>query len=305
MNNLFSPVIAKRIAAVLGRLCADFPFDASRVTLISHPPGGAKLVVSPDVHWHESWELAFSLRGSLLCQLPRQPVRKFPPQHLVLVAPGLPHVRFTLLLSKLPPVTSWFNLCLTFETAFMTVGGCGTHALSVKQKEQWKTLLRREPKAFVKDISESLALPTGWRRPFMKANLLLFFSTLWAVLDAAASAPDRDSDTFPRRVDRFIAARFQDASLSVRDIADEAGFSPTHLAMLYKKATGRGVWQSLRTIRLEHAHGLLSSTEYSVKQVAAMTGWSDPLYFSRAYRRHYGYPPTATSRRPPPLRRAR
>lgn len=45
--------------------------------------------------------------------------------------------------------------------------------------------------------------------------------------------------------------------------------------------------------RLAQAQQLLRTPFLSVKQVAAMTGFADPKYFSTAFRRHTGVSPQA------------
>ena len=80
-------------------------------------------------------------------------------------------------------------------------------------------------------------------------------------------------------------------------MAKEVGLSPTHLAASFKKATGQPLWQTLIGIRLDRANSLLQGGQYSIKEVAALTGWSNQLYFSSAFRRRYGHPPTAVRAR--------
>ena len=48
----------------------------------------------------------------------------------------------------------------------------------------------------------------------------------------------------------------------------------------------------LTKIRMDRAKDLLKNTDLSMKEVAFASGYGDPLYFSRLFRRVNGIPPT-------------
>jgi len=43
---------------------------------------------------------------------------------------------------------------------------------------------------------------------------------------------------------------------------------------------------------LQHARQLLFMQDLSIKQIAAMLGYKNQFYFSRAFKREFGIPPT-------------
>ena len=45
-------------------------------------------------------------------------------------------------------------------------------------------------------------------------------------------------------------------------------------------------------MRLEHAAQLLITTDESITEIAYNSGFSDPLYFSTAFKKFYNLPPT-------------
>jgi transcriptional regulator GlxA family with amidase domain len=60
-----------------------------------------------------------------------------------------------------------------------------------------------------------------------------------------------------------------------------------------------------RHLRLRRARELLVTSQKNVSEVACATGFSDPLYFSRVFRRAFGVTPSSlirsfSSRRAPP-----
>lgn len=90
-----------------------------------------------------------------------------------------------------------------------------------------------------------------------------------------------------------LVARPGAAALSVRECADLLGVTPGYLAQAVRAATGRPPGRLLIETRVYHAQQLLAHTELSVRQVAARTGFDDPAYFGRFFRRETGRSPGA------------
>lgn len=111
------------------------------------------------------------------------------------------------------------------------------------------------------------------------------------------SHPRQDRTTLDARrvaeVQLFLQSHYFEPDLSVKTVAQALGMSASHLGALFRKTMGRTLHQTLLNLRLSRATDLLTRTTLSVKEIAAMTGWSNQLYFSAAYRRRYGRPPTA------------
>ncbi|MFF8813259.1 helix-turn-helix transcriptional regulator [Streptomyces pactum] len=78
---------------------------------------------------------------------------------------------------------------------------------------------------------------------------------------------------------------------SVRDCAALLGVSAGRLHQAVKEATGRTPGAMLRQARVLEAKRLLAGTGLTVGQVARQTGFSDPAYFCRFFRRETGSSP--------------
>ena len=83
-------------------------------------------------------------------------------------------------------------------------------------------------------------------------------------------------------------------TLSLAELSAEACLSPYHLLRVFKAAFRQTPAQYMTAQRMEYAGELLSSKkEQTVAAVAKDCGYSDASAFARAFRRHWGYPPTA------------
>lgn len=83
-------------------------------------------------------------------------------------------------------------------------------------------------------------------------------------------------------------------TLDLKEAARRIGRSPSSLSHLFKKLTGSGFRQYQIARKIEEADRLLLAFPLMpVKEVAERTGFEDPLYFSRLYRKHRGRSPSA------------
>ena len=74
-------------------------------------------------------------------------------------------------------------------------------------------------------------------------------------------------------------------------LASRFGFSEGYFFRAFKRRTGCSPRTYLSRLRLEQAALLLRQSSLPVAKVARLVGYADPLYFSRAFSRHFGLPP--------------
>ena len=90
---------------------------------------------------------------------------------------------------------------------------------------------------------------------------------------------------------RLTSECFSDTELSLAAIAEELGYNSKYLSTLFKKHMGVSYTDYLRTIRIKHAIFLIEQGVSSVKNIAILSGFSDPLYFSKVFRASEGISP--------------
>ena len=79
---------------------------------------------------------------------------------------------------------------------------------------------------------------------------------------------------------------------NVDDLAAEAGMSRSGFQHLYKKLFGTTVIKDIIEGRLQKAKRLLSSTCLTIKEIAAVCGYSNEYSFMRQFRERTGKTPT-------------
>jgi AraC-like DNA-binding protein len=82
-------------------------------------------------------------------------------------------------------------------------------------------------------------------------------------------------------------------SVTVGGLAAMANLSVSHFCALFKRAAGFAPIDYLLHMRIRRACQLLDTTDHPIKRIAADMGFSDPLYFSRVFRKVHGLSPKA------------
>jgi AraC family transcriptional regulator len=93
---------------------------------------------------------------------------------------------------------------------------------------------------------------------------------------------------FPR-VESFLDAHFRD-SISLRDVAREAGIHPVYLARVFRRVKGSNLSEHLRSLRLAEAAHLVLQGE-SLASAAHAAGFADQAHFCRSCATAFGFSP--------------
>tara|TARA_R110002072_G_scaffold4240_1_gene29925 strand:+ start:12434 stop:13402 length:969 start_codon:yes stop_codon:yes gene_type:complete len=78
---------------------------------------------------------------------------------------------------------------------------------------------------------------------------------------------------------------------SLKELAHEFGINEFKLKTGFKQLYGETVFRYLKLERLEKGHLLLSSTNFTLKEISKMCGYKSTTHFVRNFREHYGMPP--------------
>ncbi len=94
-----------------------------------------------------------------------------------------------------------------------------------------------------------------------------------------------------KRILEYTDESFRDPDLSISQISDEIGYNSKYLSHLFKKKMNMNFSEYLRSLRLKYAISLFELGLSSIKNVALLSGFRDPLYFSTTFKRAIGASP--------------
>ena len=89
----------------------------------------------------------------------------------------------------------------------------------------------------------------------------------------------------------WLEENVADADVTVDQLATYVGMGRTSMYNKIKGLTGKSPVELIQDFRLEKATYYLKSGQYSVSETSYKVGFSDPGYFSRTFKKHFGMTP--------------
>jgi AraC family transcriptional regulator, transcriptional activator of pobA len=168
-------------------------------------------------------------------------------------------------------------------------GSCGRSVpVPADRVDQFEALLRA--------LDDELKQPPGPESSRLRGHLisvvLLWLERWYDASQVEHPDPDKAQVQLLRR---FIQVLERDYAShhGAGHYADELGVPPAALSRALSQVTGRGTKELVLDRVMSEAARLLRFTDQNVQQVAQRVGYDDPLYFSRAFKRHFGDSPMA------------
>ncbi len=103
-----------------------------------------------------------------------------------------------------------------------------------------------------------------------------------------------DSSERSSLINKIVAIteeQFTDPNLSIAEIATDLSYNSKYLSHLFKEKMGVTYSEYLRSLRIKYAISLFNHGIDSIKNVALLSGFSDPLYFSNVFKSEIGTSP--------------
>jgi AraC-like DNA-binding protein len=270
---------ARHLRAALLRVEAD------RLVLRVASSHGAYAPHACSDHVHGHPELFLQLSGACRFTVPGGDIELRAGELLVMPS-GVPHAELAR-----PPVADFCNL------VFMpTEGRLGLHfAAAAGHRPYVRQPLRcgDRAKPGLDELAEGLVAGREGLAVEEARRKGLAIAWLAQALQAVESA--ETSTGVPARIAAaraHLRARWMETDLRVAAIAQQVGLHPDHLAAGFRKAYGETPLACVQRLRLDAARHLLARGTLSVAAVARAVGYRDAAYFSRAFQRQTGVPPS-------------
>jgi len=124
-----------------------------------------------------------------------------------------------------------------------------------------------------------------------------------ALLGMLLNLVDVGSDQLNRDIDKVFQAKWLvrenigNSKLNVKNMAEKLHCSADYLSHLFHHETGEKLVHYIQRIRIEGARLALESTQLTVSEIAFSSGFADPAYFTRVFKRFTGLAPNAYRQR--------
>lgn len=99
-------------------------------------------------------------------------------------------------------------------------------------------------------------------------------------------------EQFMQNVMQVMEKQMDNSDLTIDEFARDLGMGRTVFYQKLKAIIGLSPVDFIRDMRVKRAKQLIDSGEYNVSTVAYMTGFNDPKYFSKCFKKQYGASPS-------------
>ena len=99
----------------------------------------------------------------------------------------------------------------------------------------------------------------------------------------------QDAPKLVQEITETIVSNFADPSFNVNELLSSYNYCAEYIRRLFKKYHGRPPVEYITELRLEHAKRMLQVNQfhtYTIAQIALESGFNDPNYFSRVFKKY-------------------
>ena len=103
------------------------------------------------------------------------------------------------------------------------------------------------------------------------------------------------SDEKLRNVTEYIEKHFRE-NISSKELSRRFGYDEAYFCRRFKSVTGLSPMIYIQILRLEYARRAIKNEKgVKISEISSSCGFSDPGYFARCFKKHYGMTPTEYS----------
>ena len=136
-----------------------------------------------------------------------------------------------------------------------------------------------------------------------RKELQKFYLEQWSEEEKSQSTPSTPlepsrpeiksfDEQFMQQVMKIMEKQMDNSEWTIDEFAQELGMGRTVFYQKLKSIIGLSPIDFVREMRIKRAMQLIESGEYNVSSIAYMTGFNDPKYFSKCFKKKYGVSPS-------------
>lgn len=131
--------------------------------------------------------------------------------------------------------------------------------------------------------NHALSIATQNNLSILSESVLLYSLSLLSYQLRQEEKITKNSDTI-LKVKKYIDDNYTAPDLSLEKVCSVFQYNPKYLSGAFKKFLHIGFSDYLRTLRIQHACTLINEGLSTVKDIAYLSGYKDPLYFSKVFK---------------------
>lgn len=131
-----------------------------------------------------------------------------------------------------------------------------------------------------------------WQLNTQQERLCYLAARYYDLMEYAAERKGEYSSPIVAYCLQAIGENFADSNFNISNLADTMHLSLSYLSTVFKNATGQNISNYLSARRLERAQQLLRDASIPIRDVCFRSGYDDPRYFAKFFKKHTGMTPS-------------
>lgn len=177
-----------------------------------------------------------------------------------------------------------------FEYLYILFLGLGVLPLLERLKVDQNSPVYEDMEFLIPFWKSSLDSCNSSNIDLMSKAVLLYTLSHLSNLEEAQDEKSKTDDIISK-IKHDVDTCYFEPDLSLKQVCKEYNYSPKYISGLFHRKLGIGFSKYLQSVRIRHACALMQEGILASKDIAALVGYKDPLYFSKIFKKVMGCSP--------------
>ena len=142
------------------------------------------------------------------------------------------------------------------------------------------------------DAMRQKAMEEYWKLTTQQERLSYLATQYYDLMEYAENRKGEYANPIVAYCLQAIQDNYSDSNFNISNLADTLHLSLSYLSTVFKNATGQNISSFLSAKRLEQARELLRDASIPIRDVCFSSGYDDPRYFAKFFKKHTGMTPS-------------
>ena len=242
----------------------------------------------PGMHYHFKPEFFLQTQGTTEFEMPRERILVKPGEICIMPA-GIPHREKVESDAKSPfrnLVCGFYSKTLSLHWAFEIEPG----KPEIQAIEFFDTPNLETFTSMMGQIVSTYHAKSPARDHILHGLVTAFLGMCLNLIAAGSANLNKDIEKI-FQAKWLVREQISNPKLNVKNVAEKLRCSPDYLSHLFHKQTGEKLIHYIQRIRIEAAMLALKSTQLYISEIAFSSGFQDPAYFTRVFKKFTGESP--------------
>ncbi|MEX0331223.1 MAG: helix-turn-helix domain-containing protein [Puniceicoccaceae bacterium] len=242
----------------------------------------------PGMHYHFKPEFFLQTRGTTEFEMPRERILVKPGEMCIMPA-GIPHREQVESEPQAPfrnLVCGFYSKTLSLHWAFEIEPG----KPEIEAIEFFDTPNLEIFTSMMGQIVSTFHAKSPARDHILHGLVTAFLGMCLNLIEAGSANLNKDIEKI-FQTKWLVREQISNPKLNVKNVAEKLRCSPDYLSHLFHKQTGEKLIHYIQRIRIEAAMLALKSTQLYISEIAFSSGFQDPAYFTRVFKKFTGESP--------------